>query len=64
MAGVAHEIKNPLVAIKTFTELVSNNWDNKVIRDKCKNVVLPQLGRINQLLDSFFWYEICKLVKF
>ena len=64
MAGVAHQIKNPLVAIKTLTELLSNNWDNKVIRDKCKNVVLPQLGRINQLLDSFFGMKSASWLNF
>ena len=27
VAGVAHEIKNPLVAVKTFTQLISKDWE-------------------------------------
>jgi C4-dicarboxylate-specific signal transduction histidine kinase len=60
VAGVAHEIKNPLVAVKTFTQLICKDWKNQDIRDKCKNIVLPQLNRIRRLaqsLDYSDWVE-------
>ena len=49
VAGIAHEIKNPLVAVKTFTQLLSKDWDNADLRKKCMDVVLPQLYKINHL---------------
>ena len=49
VAGIAHEIKNPLVAVKTFTQLLSKDWDNADLRKKCIDVVLPQLYKINHL---------------
>jgi signal transduction histidine kinase len=52
VAGVAHEIKNPLVAVKTFTELVSKDWANESLRTKCMEIVTPQLHRIRELGES------------
>ena len=52
VAGIAHEIKNPLVAVKTFTQLLSMDWSNSEIRKKCYDVVLPQLYRIDDLSKS------------
>ena len=56
VAGVAHEIKNPLVAVKTFTQLISNDWKNSDIRTKCHDIVLPQLHRINNLSKSLNYF--------
>ncbi len=56
VAGVAHEIKNPLVAVKTFTQLISKDWTNDDIRSKCQQIVLPQLHRINNLSQSLNYF--------
>lgn len=56
VAGVAHEIKNPLVAVKTFTQLISKDWANDEIRQKCQTIVLPQLHRINDLSKSLNYF--------
>ena len=56
VAGVAHEIKNPLVAVKTFTQLISKDWENSDIRTKCEQIVLPQLHRINKLSKSLNYF--------
>ena len=56
VAGVAHEIKNPLVAVKTFTQLISKDWNNTDIRQKCKQIVLPQLHRIDNLSQSLNYF--------
>ena len=44
VAGIAHG-KNPLVAVKTFTQLLSKDWDNADLK-KCIDVVLPQLYKL------------------
>ncbi|MEK9727456.1 MAG: ATP-binding protein [Candidatus Margulisiibacteriota bacterium] len=56
VAGVAHEIKNPLVAVKTFTQLLSKDWSNHDIREKCSQIVLPQLHRIEKLSKSLNFF--------
>lgn len=56
VAGVAHEIKNPLVAVKTFTQLISKDWASDEIRQKCQTIVLPQLHRINNLSESLNYF--------
>ena len=56
VAGVAHEIKNPLVAVKTFTQLISKDWNSENIREKCQDIVLPQLHRINNLSQSLNYF--------
>ena len=57
VAGVAHEIKNPLVAVKTFTQLLSKDWANHDIQNKCEQIVLPQLNRIKNLAESLNFLE-------
>lgn len=51
-AGVAHEIKNPLVAIKTFSELLPQMWFDPGYRKKYGEIVTPQINRINNLCQS------------
>ncbi|MEW6008883.1 MAG: ATP-binding protein [Candidatus Omnitrophota bacterium] len=54
-AGMAHEIKNPLTSIKTFTEYLDKNKGNPEFIDKFKRIVGSEVDRINsivhQLLD-------------
>ncbi len=54
-AGMAHEIKNPLTGIKTFTEYLDKNKDNPEFIEKFKKIVGAEVDKINnivhQLLD-------------
>lgn len=54
-AGMAHEIKNPLSAIKTFTEFLPEKYKDPTFRDKFKRIVGTEVEKINsivgQLLD-------------
>jgi signal transduction histidine kinase len=54
-AGLAHEIKNPLAAIKTFTEHLTARYDDPAFRAKFQQIVGGEVERINlivqQLLD-------------
>ena len=51
-AGIAHEIKKPLVAIRTFTQLVPSRWESQTFRDKFQEVMLPQVERIHEMCQS------------
>ena len=51
-AGIAHEIKNPLVAIKTFSQLLPEKWEDRRFRDKYIKLVAPQIDRIYSLCRS------------
>ena len=51
-AGIAHEIKNPLVAVKSFSQLLPKKWEEYTFRQKYQDLVLPQLQRIDTLCDS------------
>ncbi len=51
-AGIAHEIKNPLVSIQTFAQLLHERHADDDFRDSFSNVVQAEVGRINKLVHS------------
>lgn len=58
-SGIAHEIKNPLVSIKTFTQLLPKRWQDLQYREKYMEIVDPQVDYINNLCQSLL--ELGKL---
>ncbi|HSE96023.1 MAG TPA: PAS domain-containing protein, partial [Methylomirabilota bacterium] len=48
--GIAHEIRNPLVAIKTFAELLPDRADDHEFRSTFAKVAVKEIHRIEQLL--------------
>ena len=48
--GLAHEIKNPLVAIRTFAELLPERADDEEFRDSFAKIVVQEIGRIDELV--------------
>jgi len=49
-SGIAHEIRNPLVAIKTFAELLPERADDQEFRSTFAKVAAKEIQRIEQLL--------------
>jgi PAS domain S-box-containing protein len=48
--GIAHEIKNPLVAIKTFAELLPERFTDPDFREGFSKVVVGEINRIDALI--------------
>ena len=50
VSGIAHEIKNPLVAIKTFAELLPERFTDTEFREDFSKVVINEIDRIDDLV--------------
>jgi signal transduction histidine kinase len=51
-AGMAHEIRNPLVAIRTFAELAPRRLDDPEFRSNFLTVVQEEIRRIDKLVGD------------
>ncbi|OGC06880.1 hypothetical protein A2526_04950 [candidate division WOR-1 bacterium RIFOXYD2_FULL_36_8] len=51
-AGMAHEIKNPLVSLRTFSQLLLSRWEDKEFREKFAQIVPAEIERINKIAES------------
>ena len=50
-AGIAHEIKNPLVAIKTFTQLLPRRRADDRFLDEFGRISLREIDRVQRIVD-------------
>ncbi len=73
-AGMAHEIRNPLSAIKTFVQLLPRKLEKPGFLEKFNRTVPRELERINRLVDDllelsrdpryrFDWVDIKSLLQ-
>jgi signal transduction histidine kinase len=51
-AGLAHEIRNPLVAIKTFTQLLPERLEDEEFRNHFLNIASGEVDRIASLITE------------
>ena len=51
-ANMAHEIKNPLVALKTFTQLLPERYDDEEFRRTFTPLIGSEVTRIDGLVDQ------------
>ncbi|MFC1571408.1 ATP-binding protein [Candidatus Margulisiibacteriota bacterium] len=51
-AGMAHEIKNPLVSIRTFTQILQQKWEDPEFRKKFSSLIPVEIERINRIAES------------
>lgn len=60
-AGMAHEINNPLVAIKTFLQMIPNKYEEELkdeeFWEKFYKVALDETQRIQQLISHLLQYS-------
>jgi len=50
--GMAHEIKNPLSAIKTFAEYLPEKYQDRTFREKFFKIVQSEIDRINTIVKE------------
>jgi signal transduction histidine kinase len=51
-AGLAHEIRNPLVSIRTFTQLLPERLDDEEFRSRFLDLTLAEVDRICALVNE------------
>ncbi len=51
-AGMAHEIKNPLVTLKTFTQLLPDRYDDEDFRQTFSSLVGQEVKRIDSIVNQ------------
>ena len=51
-AGLAHEIRNPLVAIKTLTQLLPERLDDEEFRNQFLQIAAGEVDRISSLVNE------------
>jgi signal transduction histidine kinase len=49
---VAHEIRNPLVSIKAFAQLLPKHHHDPVFRERFSRVIVDEVGRIDRLTEQ------------
>jgi nitrogen-specific signal transduction histidine kinase len=63
-AGMAHEIKNPLVSIKTFTQLLQDRYNDEDFRNTFKDVVPHEVDRINNIVTRLLDFSRSRPISF
>jgi PAS domain S-box-containing protein len=56
-AGMAHEIKNPSVSIKTFAELLPEKYEDYEFRHNFSRIVSQEIDRINNLVGELLSFS-------
>jgi len=56
IASLAHEIRNPLVSIKTFTQLLPERLDDAEFRDYFLKVASGEIDRLNSLINELLGF--------
>ena len=51
-ASMSHEIRNPLVAIKTFAQLLPERYDDPEFREQFSHLVTAEVDRLNGIIEQ------------
>src|SRR5207237_7317990 len=51
-ASMSHEIRNPLVAIKTFTQLLPERFDDADFRKDFNQIVVKEINRLDKIITQ------------
>jgi two-component system sensor histidine kinase AtoS len=56
-AGMAHEIKNPLVALRTFTQLLPERYNDAEFRETFSRLVGEEIMRIDSIVNRLLSFS-------
>ncbi len=62
VAGIAHEIRNPLTSIKAFVELIPRKYNNARFQKEISTYVPQEIERVNTLIEGLIDYAKPKQV--
>lgn len=63
-AGLAHEIKNPLVSIKTLVQLLPEKFDDPEFRNHFTNIAINEVERISNIVSDLLEFAKSSEPKF
>ncbi len=56
-AGLAHQIKNPLTALKTFAQLLPTRFNDPEFRKVYSKLIYDEINRINNLVEQILLFS-------
>ena len=56
VAGIAHEIRNPLMSIRTFATVIGKQGDDRDVQQSFSKYVPSEVDRINRLIENMIQY--------
>ena len=62
-AGMAHEIRNPLTAIKTFAEYLPEKYNDADFREKFSRIVTTEVDKIDSLISQLLEFAKPSVLK-
>jgi len=54
--AISHEVRNPLVAISTFSQLLPERYNDEEFRDQFRELTTQEVARLNQMIDQLDEY--------
>lgn len=51
-ASMSHEVRNPLVAIKTFAQLLPERWEDTEFRREFNDIVVQEIDRLDKIITQ------------
>lgn len=54
--AISHEVRNPLVAISTFSQLLPERYNDQEFREQFRDLTTQEVGRLNGMIDQLDEY--------